>query len=136
MKWSTRLAIGAAFEALHSISAPAMADIKIGVAAEVYTPFASKDASGKWVGWEIDFADALCAEAKEKYEIVPTAWDGIIPALTSKQIDVMIASMLIKPKRKEIIDFTQLYFGTPPGVIGAKNGDMDISPAHMKGKTI
>jgi polar amino acid transport system substrate-binding protein len=136
MMWTTRLAIGAAFAALLSTSAPALADIKIGVAAEPYPPFASKDAAGKWVGWEIDFADALCAEVKEKCEIVPTAWDGIIPALTSKQIDVIIASMLIKPKRKEVIDFTQFYYDTPPAVIGAKNGDMGISPDHMKGKTI
>ena len=57
------------------------------------------------VGLTENDARALCAEVKEKCEIVPTAWDGIIPALTSKQIDVIIASMLIKPKRKEVIDF-------------------------------
>jgi polar amino acid transport system substrate-binding protein len=61
---------------------PALADLKIGVAAEPYPPFTAKDASGKWVGWEIDLVDALCAEMKEKCEIVETAWDGIIPAPT------------------------------------------------------
>ncbi|RUW96958.1 amino acid ABC transporter, partial [Mesorhizobium sp. M8A.F.Ca.ET.059.01.1.1] len=35
--------------------------VKIGVAAEPYAPFTSPDASGKWVGWEIDFIDAVCA---------------------------------------------------------------------------
>jgi len=36
--------------------------VKIGVAAEPYPPFTSPDASGKWVGWEIEFIDAVCAE--------------------------------------------------------------------------
>lgn len=136
MNWTSRLAIGAAFAALLASTAPAMADLKIGISAEPYPPFASQDATGKWVGWEIDFANALCAEIKEKCEIVATAWDGIIPALTSKQIDVIIASMLITQKRKEVIDFTQFYYDTPPAMIGPKDGDKDISPAHLKGKTL
>lgn len=136
MTLTIRLAFGAAFAALTATAAPAMADLKIGVAAEPYPPFASQDATGKWVGWEVDFAEALCAEVKEKCEIVATAWDGIIPALTGKQIDVIVASMLITEKRKEVIDFTQFYYDTPPAMIGAKNGDKDISPAHLKGKTL
>jgi polar amino acid transport system substrate-binding protein len=136
MKWTSRLALGAAVAALLAGTSPAMADLKIGISAEPYPPFSSQDATGKWVGWELDFADALCAEVKEKCEIVATAWDGIIPALTSKQIDVIIASMLITQKRKEVIDFTQFYYDTPPAIIGPKDGDKDISPAHMKGKTL
>jgi len=136
MKRISRIALGAAFAAFVYTTAPAMADLKIGIAAEPYPPFASQDATGKWVGWEIDFADALCAEVKEKCEIVATAWDGIIPALTAKQIDVIVASMLITQKRKEVIDFTQFYYDTPPAIIGPNNGDKDISPEHMKGKML
>ena len=136
MKWTSRIAIGAAFAALLATTAPAMADLKIGISAEPYPPFAAQDATGKWVGWEIDLANALCAQINEKCEIVATAWDGIIPALTSKQIDVIMASMLITEKRKAVIDFTQFYYDTPPAIIGAKTGDKDISPDHMKGKTL
>lgn len=136
MTWTSRLALGAAFAALVASAAPAMADLKIGIAAEPYPPFASQDASGKWVGWEIDAANALCAQINEKCEIVPTAWDGIIPALTAKQIDVIMASMLITEKRKQVIDFTQFYYDTPPAIIGAKNGDKDVSAEHIKGKTL
>lgn len=113
-----------------------MADIKFGVAAEPYAPFTSKDASGKWVGWEIDLMDAVCAEMKEKCEIVDVAWDGIIPALTGKQIDVIWSSMLITEKRKQTIDFSNMYYDTPPAIIGPKNGDMDYSTGHLKGKTL
>lgn len=121
---------------LTMLTSSAMADIKIGIAAEPYPPFTSKDTSGKWVGWEIDLANAVCAEIKEKCEIVETAWDGIIPALNAKKIDVIAASMAITPKRKEIIDFSSPYYQSAAVMMGAKDGDMDITPAHLAGKTI
>ena len=37
----------------------AHADLKIGFAAEPFPPFSSKDASGKWVGWEVEAIDAV-----------------------------------------------------------------------------
>ncbi len=135
MKLSRRILFAAAAAVMVS-AAPAMADVKIGVAAEPYPPFASKDASGTWVGWEMDVMNAVCAEMNEKCELVEVAWDGIIPALTAKQIDAIMASMLITEARKETIDFSNMYYQTPPAIIGAKNGDMDVTPEHFKGKTI
>mgnify|MGYP006151183325 CR=1 FL=1 len=60
--------------------------VKVGIAAEAYPPFASPDASGNWVGWEVDMIGAVCKAAELECEIVPVAWDGIIPALTAGQI--------------------------------------------------
>ena len=123
--------------ALSSIAATeARAGLKIGVAAEPYPPFTSKDTTGKWVGWEVDFAAALCAQIKEECEITETAWDGIIPALNAKKIDVILASMSITAKRKETIDFSNTYYSATPLMIGAKDGDVDISPEHLAGKII
>jgi polar amino acid transport system substrate-binding protein len=113
-----------------------MADIKFGVAAEPYPPFSSKDASGKWVGWEIDLMDAVCAQMNEKCELVEVAWDGIIPALQAKQFDLIWSSMSITDERKKTIDFSDMYYNTPSKLIGTKNGDLDISPEHLKGKVI
>jgi polar amino acid transport system substrate-binding protein len=110
--------------------------VKFGVAAEPYPPFSSQDASGKWVGWEMDLMEAVCAQAQLKCELVATAWDGIIPALLAKNIDVIWSSMSITDERKQQIDFTNMYYNTPTVIVGQKNGDMDISPAHLAGKTI
>ena len=137
MKLNRRLALAvAAATILAGASSAAIADIKFGVAAEPYPPFSSKDASGKWVGWEIDLMDAVCAQMNEKCELVEVAWDGIIPALTSKQIDVIWSSMSITGERKQTIDFTNMYYNTPTVIIGAKTGDKDITPEHLKGKVI
>ena len=136
MKLSRRFVFAVAAAAMMAGTSSAMADLKFGVAAEPYPPFSSKDASGKWVGWEIDVMNAVCAQMNEKCELVEVAWDGIIPALTSKQIDVIWSSMSITPERKQTIDFTNMYYNTPAVIIGAKTGDMDITPEHLKGKVV
>lgn len=136
MSFNRRLMLAVAAVALCGFAAQAKADLKFGVAAEPYAPFTSKDASGKWVGWEIDLMDAVCAKMNEKCELVEVAWDGIIPALTAKQIDIIWSSMSITAERKKQIDFTTFYYNTPSSVIGTKNGDTDITPAHLSGKTL
>jgi polar amino acid transport system substrate-binding protein len=122
--------------AIVSVSGAAFADLRLGVAAEPYPPYTVKDASGTWAGWEIDAMNAVCEELKEKCNLVEVAWDGIIPALTSKQIDVIWSSMAITEARKQTIDFSISYYSTADVIIGAKNGDKDISPEHLKGKVV
>lgn len=136
MKFSRRVLFAAAVMAFGATASTAMADLKFGVAAEPYPPFSSKDASGKWVGWEIDLMDAVCAEIKEKCEVAEVAWDGIIPALQAKQFDLIWSSMSITEERKKTIDFSNMYYNTPTMLIGAKTGDMDIAPDHLKGKIV
>jgi polar amino acid transport system substrate-binding protein len=135
------LVVGAML-AVASVTAQAQDPIKFGVADEPYPPFASKDASGKWVGFEVDLMDAVCAEMKAKCELVPIAWDGIIPALQEKKIDVIWASMSITEERKQVIDFSDKYYNTPAMFIGPKAEQVATCPETgickdwMKGKVI
>jgi polar amino acid transport system substrate-binding protein len=136
MKLTTLLrAAGIAVALVAGASTASAAALKFGVAAEPYPPFTVKGADGKWTGWEIDFMNAVCAEAKLECEVAETAWDGIIPALTSKKIDVIWSSMSITAVRKETIDFTTMYYDSAAVLIGAK-GDKDITPAKLAGKNI
>ncbi|CAN7341801.1 transporter substrate-binding domain-containing protein [Rhizobium sp. LjRoot30] len=115
----------------------AMAEqVKLGFAAEPYPPFTSPDANGKWVGWEVEFADAICKEAKLDCVITPVAWDGIIPALTSKKIDMIVGSMSITEERLKTIDFSDKYYNTPTGIIGPKDQKFDATPEGLAGKVI
>ncbi|AZO34154.1 MULTISPECIES: transporter substrate-binding domain-containing protein [Mesorhizobium] len=111
--------------------------VKVGIAAEPSPPFASLDASGKWVGWEIEIINAICAEAKFDCAVTPVAWDGIIPSLTSKKIDVIMAGMSITQKRKKTIDFSDKYFSDSGYTIAAPKGvAMDPTPEGLKGKIL
>ena len=117
-------------------SVAASAEIRVGIATEPYPPFTVKDSTGKWVGWEIDFLDAMCREMNEKCTIVEVSWDGIIPSLNGHFIDLIWASMGVNKERLQIIDFTDAYFDSPVVFIGRRNGDTDIAPKSLAGKTI
>jgi polar amino acid transport system substrate-binding protein len=115
----------------------AMADpIKIGIAAEPYPPFASPDAAGNWVGWEVDFINAVCAAGEMECVITPVAWEGIIPSLTGGQIDAIMASMSITEERSKTIDFSDKYYNTPTVVVTAKGSGLTPDAAGMAGKII
>jgi polar amino acid transport system substrate-binding protein len=131
-----RLLIAGAF-VLGLGAAPALADtVKVSVAAEPYPPFATKSAAGVWEGFEVDLAKAVCKAASLDCEIVETAWDGIIPALTAKKIDVIFASMTITPDREKTIDFSIPYYNTPAEFIAPKGDTVELTPDGLKGKTI
>ncbi len=110
--------------------------VRFGVAAEPYPPFTSPDASGNWVGWEVDFMNAICKQAELDCVIVPTAWDGIIPALTAGQFDVIMSSMSITAERAKTIDFSEKYYTTPVTVVAAKGSGITADPAGLTGKII
>ena len=115
----------------------AMADpIKIGIAAEPYPPFASPDAAGNWVGWEVDFINAVCKAGEMECVITPVAWEGIIPSLTGGQIDAIMASMSITEERSKTIDFSDKYYNTPTVVVTAKGSGLTPDAAGMAGKII
>jgi polar amino acid transport system substrate-binding protein len=119
------------------MAAPVAAqEVKIGIAAEAYPPFASPDASGNWVGWEVDMINAVCAAGEMQCVITPVAWDGIIPSLTSGQIDVIMASMSITEERKQSIDFSDKYYDTPTVIVGAKGVEMAPTAEGLAGKII
>ncbi|PBB43754.1 amino acid ABC transporter substrate-binding protein [Mesorhizobium sp. WSM3866] len=116
--------------------ATASAEVRFGIMNEAYPPFFTKDPSGKWVGWEIELMDAVCAEMKETCSVVDMSWDGLIPGLQAKKFDVIWSSMSITDERKQTIDFTDKYYNTPSKLIGAKDGTTGASPDDVSGKTI
>lgn len=111
-------------------------EVKVGIAAEPYPPFASPDASGNWVGWEVEIINAVCAAAEMNCVITPVAWDGIIPSLTSGQIDAIMASMSITEERMKTIDFSDKYYNTPTVIATAKGAGIAPTAEGLAGKII
>src|SRR5262245_51773650 len=128
MKSLMKIVAAAAVAVVASMASANAAPIRFGMAPEPYPPFASKDASGKWVGWEIELMDAVCKAMNDECKIVETSWDGIIPALQAKQIDVIWSSMSITNERKKVIDFTDKYYNTPTAIIGPKDEKFGVEP--------
>jgi len=131
-----KLAVALLALVIPAVGAAQAEAIKAGISAEPYPPFATADASGKWSGWEIEITEAICKAAKLECTIVPVAWDGIIPALTSNKIDAIFASMSITPERKQTIDFSDKYYNSPTAVMGPKAAKFTATPEGLKGKII
>ena len=71
-----------------------------------FVPWAMQDKEGRYIGFEIDVAERLAQDLGVKLQLVPTNWDGIIPALLSGKFDVIIGSMSITPQRLLSVNFT------------------------------
>jgi polar amino acid transport system substrate-binding protein len=111
MKLFRIMAAGLAATALGA-GVAAADSLRVGFAAEPYPPFTYKSATGDWTGFEVELAEAVCAEMNAECELAPTGWSGIIPALTSGRIDMIMGSMTINAERDEVIDFSQPYYNT------------------------
>jgi octopine/nopaline transport system substrate-binding protein len=93
-----------------------------------YEPWNFTGPGGKLEGFEIDLANELCNRMKVKCEIVAQDWDGIIPALTAKKYDAIMAGMSITDERKKTIDFSNPYAAGPNGFLVAKNSSLAAMP--------
>jgi len=107
--------------------------IHFGVAAEPYPPFAVKQPDGQWQGFEIDLIKHLCTQMKADCAIDEVAWDGIIPSLLAKKIDVIFASMSITDERKKQIAFSVPYYNTPLVIAGLKGTDVTVNGQGLQG---
>lgn len=109
--------------------------IRVGVEG-AYPPFSSIAPDGKIVGFDIDIANALCAQMKAQCTLVQQDFDAMIPALQAKKIDVIIASMSATPERLKVVDFSDKYYNTPNRLIAKAGTTIDGTPASFKGKRI
>lgn len=129
------IALGCA--ALFALCGTAAAQtLNVGVAAEPYPPMYYPDPTGQMQGFEVDLAKAICEAAKLQCEIKAVSWDGLIPSLNGKQIDLIISSMSITDERRKQIDFSDKYYDVPPLIVADKSTKLSNDPASFKGKTI
>ncbi|WP_050526144.1 transporter substrate-binding domain-containing protein [Pseudorhodobacter aquimaris] len=81
--------------------------IKIGLS--VFVPWSMRDKKGDLIGFELDVGRKLAEDMGVDAEFIPTAWDGIIPALVSGKFDVIISGMSITAERNLTVNFSDPY---------------------------
>lgn len=84
-------------------SGDASGDEKVWVIASdtVFKPFEYTDASGNFVGIDVDIVAAIAEDQGFQYKIKSLGWDAAIAACQSGQADGMIAGASITDERKE-----------------------------------
>ncbi len=82
---------------------------KLRIGFSTFVPWAMKDKTGTFIGYEIDVATRLAQDMGVKPEFIPTKWSGIIPALLTGKFDIIIGGMGITPQRNLKVNFTIPY---------------------------
>lgn len=104
-----------------------------------YAPFnwTQKDASKGGVkiegsseyagGYDVEIAKKIATGLGKELVIVKTEWLGLVPALTSGKIDVIIAGMSPTAERLEQIDFSDIYYTSDLVMVVKKGGEYDAA---------
>lgn len=76
-----------------------------------YPPFAYVDEkTGQPAGFDVDSMTWIAKHMGFEVTHKPLAWDGIIPALLAKQIDMVDSGMSITPERAKMVQFSNPYW--------------------------
>ncbi|MBQ4347246.1 MAG: transporter substrate-binding domain-containing protein [Firmicutes bacterium] len=73
-------------------------------------------------GYDVEIAKKIADGLGYELVIVKTEWDGLIPALTTGVIDMVIAGMSPTAERWETIDFTSNYYNSDLVVVVKAGG--------------
>ena len=93
---------------LSLISFGKVEKLYVGTNAEFY-PFEYLE-DGKIVGFDAELIEAIGKKLNKEIVWKNMAFDGLLPALQSKKIDVIIAGMTATPERKKFVNFSDPYF--------------------------
>lgn len=90
-----------------------------------YPPFETKDKDGNPAGISVEIAKEFGKSIGKEVVIENIAWDGLIPSLQTKKVDMIISSMTITEDRKRIVDFTIPYANSLLGILVNKNSNIN-----------
>lgn len=136
--WAGLVALTACALAGTAMPAHAQDGETVRIAIEgAFPPFSYVDANKEMQGFDVDIANAVCAQAKLNCILVLQKWDDMIPGLLAKSYDAIVASMSITPERRKQIAFSVRYYNSPSTFIAAKeSGIVKIDPKALNGKRI
>lgn len=85
-----------------------------------YPPFEMTDPSGQPVGVSVDLARALADYLGRPLKIENMPFDGLIPALKTGSIDLVLSSMTDTEERRKSIDFSEPYLKTGLAILAGQ----------------
>lgn len=90
-----------------------------------YAPFNYTNADGTLGGFDVEIANAVCADLHMTCEIIAQDWDGIIPGLKAGKYDAIVAAMSVTPERAKQVAFTDPYFSNALVFLAKKDSSFD-----------
>ena len=100
-----------------------------------FVPFEFKQ-DGKYTGFDIELWDAIAKQAGLKYSLRPMDFNGIIPGLQTRNIDVALAGITIRDDRKKVIDFSDPYYESGLAILVGKDNNTIKTAKDLEGKMV
>ncbi|MFC0269868.1 transporter substrate-binding domain-containing protein [Metabacillus herbersteinensis] len=102
-----------------------------------YPPFEYKDTTkgDEIIGFDIDLVNALAEKLGYEIEVQDLDFNSLVPALQSKQVDLVLAGMTPTEERKESVDFTDVYYTAKHMIVSLKDNKI-TTVEDLEGKTL
>lgn len=100
-----------------------------------FAPFESRNPQGDIEGFDIDLAQYIADELGYELKIEDMKFDGLIGALQTNRVDMVLAGMSATEKRDENVDFSTAYNHSGEMFITLKDSEI-TSLDNIEGKTI
>lgn len=130
--FAASLAFGVAGARQASATGPVL---KIAVEGE-YPPFNQVDKKGKFSGFDIDIANAVCKQLQASCQFVRQPWASMIDGLVAGDYDLVISSLSITNARRQRIDFSEAYYSTPAKFVAKKDLALSATLDALKGRKV
>ena len=85
-----------------------------------------QDGEDKIIGFDIDIAQTIADELGVELEVKDMDFDGLIPALSTGKVDMIIAGMNPTEERKQSVDFTDIYYTQKDALVIKSEDAKDI----------
>lgn len=110
--------------------------LRIGTNAD-FAPFEFQDVSGKeYQGFDMDLIRAVAKEMGYQADIQNINFDGLIPAMESGNLDVIISGMSINDDRRQKVEFSDPYYKSGLTIIVKKDNLAIQKFSDLAGKRV
>jgi len=121
MFWKSFLPCLLVFSLLTCLSGCARRDVLVIGMDATYPPFEFVDEKGQITGVSVAIGKEIALMLGKPVEFRNINFDGIIPALQTGQIDLIISSLTANEQRRQSIDFSDPYVRTGLSILIAKD---------------
>ncbi|WP_432205530.1 basic amino acid ABC transporter substrate-binding protein (plasmid) [Cetobacterium somerae] len=91
---------------------------------------------GEIVGFDIDLINKIGEKIGKEIKIKNIAFDGLLPALQTNKIDLIIAGMTVTKEREKFVDFSKDYFIANQVIVVPENENTIIDMESLKNKKV
>lgn len=106
----------------------------VGTNAE-FEPFEYRE-GGNIVGFDIELISEISKLINKDIEVEDMAFDGLLPALQTKKIDLIIAGMTATEERKKFVNFSESYYKSQQAIVVNKDENRINNFDNLIGKEV